>query len=152
MPGPSPAAGQKTAKTIDEAPRAAGKPEKAVLESPSVVARKADKPVTPAVAVNQDAAPVKLAAQPAKKLPLASKAKPKPSPEVLAKKAAILAKRIATPVEPKAHIRPKPVKGIMLQPPQDRGLDPAFQDPPRQAIDRRCRAGELARECEARIR
>ena len=123
-------------------------PEQGVV-APPVVAKKPEKPALTVVAVRPERSPVKpikVAAQPPKKLTA------KPTPAVIAKKAAAQAKRIATPVLAKAPPRARPIKGTMLQPPRERGLDPAFQDPPRQAIDRRCRPGELARECEARTR
>lgn len=100
------------------------------------------------------AAPV--AAAPA---PPAAAAAPTAEPVVrpkvaLAKKPAPAAKRPATPVL--AKVKPaKPIKGTMLQPPRERSEDSARDDAPaapRQAIDRRCRPGELARECEARTR
>ena len=129
-------------------PEIAPKIEKAVV-TPPLAAKKVEKPILPVVAAKKDVIkPVKLAPPPPKKVALA----PKPTPAMVAKKAALQAKRIANPVLAKAQPRAKPVKGTMLQPPRERGRDPAFEDPPRQAADRRCRPGELARECEARNR
>lgn len=132
--------------------QATPEPEKAVV-APPLVARKLEKPVPAVVAVRKDPAPavatvkpVKVAVKPPKKIAA------KPTPQAIAKKAAAQAKRIATPALAKAQPRVTPIKGKMLPPPRERGLDPVFQDPPRQAIDRRCRPGELARECEARTR
>ncbi len=108
------------------------------------------------------AAPPKVVSAPA---PLVVKKVEKPAPVVAAtaqapKKVALAAKPIVKPkpVAKKPVKRPvelakaKPVKGTMLQPPRER-LD-ADDDAVtlRKAIDRRCRPGELARECEARTR
>lgn len=117
----------------------------AVAETPKPAAPSAPAPVT-AKKVEKPAAPAVVAAKPAKKVV------PKPTIAAVAKKAAIIAKRVATPAVAKVQPRARPIKGTMLQPPRERGLDPAFQEPPRQAVDRRCRPGELARECEERTR
>ena len=118
------------------------------VSAPPVV-RSPKKPVAAApVAAQTLAKPVKIAAQPPKKLPLAAKL----TPAMAAKKAANQARLLATQTVAKVKPNAKPVKGTTLQPPRERGLDPVFQDPPRQAVDRRCRPGELARECEARTR
>jgi hypothetical protein len=86
--------------------------------------------------------PVKLAAQPP--------AKPKP---VLAAKKPVVAPKPAPVLAKAAAPRPKPVKASAPAP-RNKGRDPAFDDPPppREAAERKCRPGELARECEARLR
>ena len=115
---------------VKEAPQAALKP---VVAAPVAAAVKAPaKPTPPAAGARLDAKP-KLAAAVKKPVPAA--------------------KRPLKPAVAKA--RPaKPVRGTMLQPPRDRfDNDGDYQRPARrEAIDRRCRPGELARECEARIR
>ncbi|WP_426106991.1 hypothetical protein [Massilia sp. TSP1-1-2] len=131
-------------------------PKPAAPSAPApVTAKKVEKPAAPSVhapapvvakKVEKPAAPAVVAAKPAKKVV------PKPTIAAVAKKAAIIAKRVATPAVAKVQPRARPIKGTMLQPPRERGLDPAFQEPPRQAVDRRCRPGELARECEERTR
>lgn len=102
------------------------------------------------------AAPVKPAAtapvqSPANAIAAKPVSRPKPA---AAKKTATVAKRPAKPVLARAKPA-RPIKGTMLQPPRDRSDERARDDDrpaPRQAIDRRCRPGELARECEARTR
>ena len=96
--------------------------------------------------------PAKVATQPVRAAVGNARAVAKPKLAAAVKKPATAVKRAGAPLASRAQPRNRPVKGTMLQPPRDRGLDPAFQEPPRQAIDRRCHAGELARECEARIR
>ena len=113
---------------------------------------KADVPAAPGKPAKSATPTAKPAVQPVRTLAGNAKVAAKPKLAAAVKKPTTVAKRPATALAARAQPRNRPIKGTMLQPPRDRGLDPAFQDPPRQAIDRRCRAGELARECEARIR
>lgn len=90
---------------------------------------------------------VKVAAQAVKKSPPAAKPK-----LVVAAKKPVAAKRPGSAHLAKAQPRVRPVKGTMLPPSRDRSSDRAEAEPaPRAAIDRRCRPGELARECAARM-
>ena len=121
-------------------PAASAKPE--VVPAPEAkvalvppVPNKAEK--TPAVS----AKPVKVAA------PAAKAVEPGAKPKLAAAKKPVLAPKHANGV---VLAKAKPVKGTMLQPPRERGVDPAFQPPMREAVDRRCHAGELARECAER--
>lgn len=117
----------------------------------------AQKPVIAPVPATTKAVPAKpLAAAIAVQPPAAAPVAPKPvaKAKLAAKKPATAAKRAAKPVLAKARTD-RPIKGTMLQPPRDRSDEQARDDDrpaPRQAIDRRCRPGELARECEARTR
>jgi hypothetical protein len=139
---------------VKEATPAAAAP---VVAAPVAAVVKAPAPVTaPAKAPVKAPAPV-VAAKPASAPSdrIAGPAKPDAKPKLAAavKKPVPAAKRPVKPVVAKA--RPaKPVRGTMLQPPRDRfDNDSGYERPARrEAIDRRCRPGELARECEARTR
>lgn len=105
---------------------------------------KQQKPPAPVLA-KKVVKPVKVAAQAAKKIPPAAK------PKLLAATKKPVAQRPKGTQLAKAQPRVKPIKGTMLQPSRDRSSDRAEAEPaPRAAIDRRCRPGELARECAAR--
>ena len=134
---------------VKEVAAAAAAAAAAVAAPPVAVVKK-----TPAAVA---AAPAKPAAAPAVQSAPAAQVAAKPVSRAkiaTARKPATTAKRPAKPLLARAKTV-KPVKGTMLQPPRDR-LDERARDDerpaPRQAIDRRCRPGELARECEARTR
>jgi hypothetical protein len=99
--------------------------------------------------------PAKLAAQPVvkpKPAKLAAQPVAKPKPVAAIKKPVLAVKHAPAPLPAKVvAARAKPVKAAPA-PAHNLGRDPAFDDPPPAAADRRCRPGELARECEARTR
>jgi hypothetical protein len=116
-------------------------PPKVVTAPAPLVAKKLEN--APQAAIK----PAKVAAPAPKAVASATPAVAKPKPKLVAVKKPLPPKHLAS-----APAKPRPIKGTMLPPPRERGLDPAFQPPMREAVDRRCRAGELARECAERIR
>jgi hypothetical protein len=113
------------------------------------------KPVKLAAQPEVKPKPAKLAAQPVvkpKPAKLAAQPVVKPKPVAVIKKPVVAAKHTPAPLPAKVvAARAKPVKAAPA-PARNLGRDPAFDDPPPAAPDRRCRPGELARECEARTR
>jgi hypothetical protein len=146
----------KAAPTKDAPPAVAA----AAVPAPLIVVPPAPAPVKPkpvklAVQPVVKEKPVKLAAQPVvkpKPVKLAAQPVGKPKPVAAIKKPVVTLKHAPAPLAAKAvaaHARP--VKAAPA-PARNLGRDPAFDDPPPAAADRRCRPGELARECEARTR
>lgn len=118
---------------------------------------------TPPVAAPKKTPAASVAAPPAQSAAVQAPAVSQLPPASAVKKPVAAVKRPAKPVLAKAKpVKPatpaKPVKGTMLQPPRDQFDDRTDElvreelPAPRRAIDRRCRPGELARECEARTR